>query len=171
MGPNIAHVRRKWLIFKYEMGPQIAHVRRNLSIFKYEMDPKIAPKPIIFQRSNRISAETVHFQIRNGPPNRAFSTKNIDFQTCNERLEKCEPRFKIDHFARKCAIWGPISYLKMSHFRRKYAIWGLISYLKIYHFCPICTILGPISYLKIHNFRRTCAICGPISYLKIDHFR
>ena len=61
------------------------------------MDPKITPKPIIFQRGNRISAEMVHFQIRNGPENRACSTENIDFQICNGRLEKCEPRFKIDH--------------------------------------------------------------------------
>ena len=90
-------MRAEWTKMKAEVDAEIAAFRRKCLIFKYEMSRKIAPETVIFQIGNRISAKIIDFQIGNGPQNRGFSTKNIDFQMGNERLNMCEPFFKIDH--------------------------------------------------------------------------
>ena len=97
MGRKFAICRPKWSLFKWEMGREIAIFRSKWSLFKWEMGRRIAPKTFIFQIVNRIPAAMIHFQIVNGPQDRCFLSKNIDFQIGNERLQTCEHLFKIDH--------------------------------------------------------------------------
>ena len=62
------------------MSAEIAVVRRKSSIFKYEMSLKIALETVIFQIGNRFSPRMVDFQIRNEPENRHAIDENDRFE-------------------------------------------------------------------------------------------